>query len=136
MLIYVSVCVRNRRCLLATPEAHQLMVDAWRTANRWLVGRYIVMPDHVHFFCSPGDHETTLKGWMEYWRWVFTRSWMDASQKPIWQKDFWDTQIRCGESYQAKWQYVRDNALEEALVTDPESWPYQGELNALPWLER
>jgi len=34
----------------------QVLIDEWRTARKrhgWTIGRYVVMPDHAHFFCSP-----------------------------------------------------------------------------------
>jgi hypothetical protein len=53
--------------------------------------------------------------------------------QPIWQMDCWDTQLRAGQSYGAKWDYVRNNAVRHGLVARAEDWPYQGELNILPW---
>jgi len=52
---------------------------------------------------------------------------------PIWQRDFWDTQLRKGENYDEKWQYVLENPVRAGLVKHSEDWPYQGELNVLEW---
>ncbi|MGA2788824.1 MAG: hypothetical protein ABSF60_14990 [Verrucomicrobiota bacterium] len=83
---YVSCNVEGRRSLLANPEIHQLLIETWRKANHWLVGRYVVMPDHVHFFCAPAHVPVTpLKRWMEFWRAEATRRWPCAGDKPIWQ---------------------------------------------------
>jgi hypothetical protein len=73
---------------------------------------------------------------MEFWRASVTRQWMNIADKPIWQKEFWDTQLRHGESYAAKWAYVRNNAVSSGLVPHADAWPFQGELNVLPWIER
>jgi len=32
-----------------------VILDAWQLAKSWSVGRYIVMPDHLHLFCVPAD---------------------------------------------------------------------------------
>lgn len=37
--------------------------------------------------------------------------------KVLWQRDFWDTQLRCVESYSAKWDNVRHNPVRAGLVT-------------------
>ncbi len=74
-IVLVTVCVKGRRPLLASDEAHALLTEEWRRADRWLVGRYVVMPDHVHLFCAPADRETPLRQWVEYWRWSVTRGW-------------------------------------------------------------
>ncbi|MCX7914880.1 MAG: hypothetical protein N3A53_01065, partial [Verrucomicrobiae bacterium] len=56
-----------------------------------------------------------------------------SSPREIWQRDFWDTQLRRGESYSAKWEYVRQNPMRAGLVAKAAHWPYQGELNILEW---
>ena len=57
------------------------------------------------------------------------------SEKPIWQKDFFDRQLRRGESYSEKWAYVFNNPARASLVQAAEDWPHQGELNSLAWHE-
>jgi putative transposase len=134
-ILFVTICVDRRRALLANAPAHELIVRGWREAQAWKVGRYVVMPEHVHFFCAPFDQNFTLKNWMTFWRNAFTRAWPLAGDKPIWQPDYWDTQLRRGESYAAKWEYVRQNPVRRGLVSNHDDWPYQGELEVLPWLE-
>ena len=55
---------------------------------------------------------------------------------PLWQRDCWDRQLRTGESYTQKWEYVRNNPVRKGLVACADDWPYQGELNVLEWHER
>ena len=55
---------------------------------------------------------------------------------PLWQRDCWDRQLRTGESYAQKWEYVRNNPVRKGLVANADDWPYQGELNVLEWHER
>jgi REP element-mobilizing transposase RayT len=52
---------------------------------------------------------------------------------PLWQRHFWDTQLRKGESYDEKWEYVVKNPVRAGLAKQSQDWPYQGELNALAW---
>jgi putative transposase len=133
---YVSCNVDGRRPLLANPEIHQLLIEVWCKADHWLVGHYVVMPDHVHFFCAPMCVPITpLKRWMEFWRAEVVRRWPRADDKPIWQKDFFDRQLRSGESYRQKWLYVVENPVKAGLVTRWEDWPYQDEMNVLQWHE-
>ena len=51
----------------------------------------------------------------------------------LWQRDGWDTQLRSGELYHEKWEYVRMNPVRKLLTDDPAKWPFQGELNELLW---
>jgi len=134
ILVFVTVCTAKRRPLLAHPEIVELILDSWRKADRWLVGRWVVMPDHLHLFCAPRQFPPTdLKAWMQFWRNDCTRKWPHVVEKPIWQPDFFDRQLRSGESYHQKWLYLSENPIKKGLVKKPEDWPYQGELNILSW---
>lgn len=132
---YVTCNVAKRRHLLANSEAYQLIVETWNKANDWLISRYVIMPDHLHFFCAPAKVCTPFKRWMEFWRSGVTRCWSNEVQKPIWQKDFFDRQLRTGESYRQKWLYVVENPVKAGLAGRWEDWPYQGQLNVLQWHE-
>ncbi len=152
IIVFVTVCTKDRQPLLANPQVHELLVRAWKLADHWIVGRYVIMPDHVHLFCSPGVWPPrSLRAWVRYWKSLVARgiqgfgplgeSRSTASPGPggtgpskeFWQRDFWHTQLRRCESYSAKWEYVRRNPVRAGLVQSPELWPYQGELTILRW---
>ncbi len=52
----------------------------------------------------------------------------------LWQRDYWDTQMRSREHYDEKLSYVRLNPVRKALVATPEEWPYQGNIYDVHWL--
>jgi putative transposase len=134
VVIFLTVCTKSRKPILASDPVHQLLRESWQVNSSWIVGRYIVMPDHVHLFCAPS--ETTvmpITPWVKLWKSYTARSWPNADDAPVWQRDFWDRQLRYGESYAEKWDYVVHNAVRANLVERPEQWPYQGELNVFRW---
>jgi REP element-mobilizing transposase RayT len=102
ILYFVTICTQDRRPILASPSMHQKILDAWHKADSFLVGRYVLMPDHIHLFCAPGTFSTALSTWICYWKSLVTKQF----SVPIWQRDFWDTQLRRNDSYSAKWEYV------------------------------
>ena len=133
VIVFVTVCTYGRRKILASPLMHEAIVSAWKDATAWLVGRYVIMPDHVHLFCGPsGIDSPSLERWMRYWKSIVTRK-LDESGGTLWQRGHWDRQLRTGEGYGEKWQYVRNNAVRHNLVTTADQWPYQGKLNELRW---
>jgi putative transposase len=137
IIIFVTVCVRDRRRLLAEDAIHRLVLASWVAADHWNVGRYVVMPDHVHLFCAPATWPPSpLGGWIGYWKNLTTRAWPRSEEKPVWQQNHWDTQLRRGDSYAAKWNYVRNNPVRHGLVQRPEDWPFAGELCELRWHDR
>jgi REP element-mobilizing transposase RayT len=122
---------------LANDDTAQLIIEAWQAANFWRVGRYVIMPDHIHLFCGPNTFPPRpLKKWIAHWRNQVTRAWPHRSEIPIWQGDFWDRQLRGSESYAEKWQYFVNNPVRHGYVRGPQDWPYQGELNVLEWHDR
>ena len=137
VIIYLTVCVDRRRALLANERAAGLIVEAWQAAAFWCVGRYVIMPDHIHLFCAPNIFPAQpLKKWIECWKNHVTRGWAKRWQIPIWQREFWDRQLRRLESYNEKWEYVRNNPVRHGFVSRAEDWPYQGELNVLEWHDK
>ncbi len=137
IIVYLTVCTKRRKSILANPPAHKLLRASWREARSWLVGRYVVMPDHIHLFCSPavdyGRPSSSLEKWIVFWKSHSARHWRDKNDAPIWQRHFWDTQMRRSESYDQKWQYVVENPVRASLVKQATDWPYQGEMNFLRW---
>lgn len=134
-IVFLTVCTKNRRRDLATGEMHQSLVSAWQRANYWSVGRYVIMPDHIHLFCSPSTYPAEpLTPWIRYWKSIVSRLGR-CKEAELWQSSFWDTQLRSHESYEQKWNYVRENPVRAGLVKMPEDWPFQGEANLLRWHE-
>ena len=134
VMVLLAVCTDQRRQLLARNEVHDIIVSAWKAADGWAVGRYVIMPDHMHLFCTPSQHDYPALGkWVQYWKATTTREWPWPGEKPLWQKSYWDRQMRCGEKYGEKWQYVRNNPVRAGLCDDADRWPFQGEIKELMW---
>jgi REP element-mobilizing transposase RayT len=204
VIVFVTVCTKDRNPILACDQMHDWVRRAWAFADHWGVGRYVVMPDHIHLFCAPGVYPSTpVKKWAEYWKGMIARAakghgpliesgagvtapsmpespggpastpatsgaggtapsicplnpgaggtapsngadhlsggpgstpalpptWPD----PLWQQDCWDTQLRRGENYSEKWEYVRRNPVRAGLCASPEEWRFQGEIQTLMW---
>ena len=65
IIIFLTVCAAGRKPIFTRDDVHELLRAAWPMANTWLVGRYVVMPDHIHLFCSPNRAEPTqLETWV------------------------------------------------------------------------
>ncbi len=168
VIVQVNVCTKDRQPILACEEGHRLCRDAWQAADFWRVGRYTIMPDHIHLFCTPGRVPTpSLQQWVEFWKSRIAARWPIDSDRAVadgtepvppeterngiggttsvssvvpgnafklWQRDFWDTQMRSREHYEEKLAYVRMNPVRKKLVRTPEEWPYQGVINELAWM--
>ena len=129
--VLLTVTTENRIPWLANPDAHHLLRETWVAATAWLVGDYLLMPDHIHLFCAPRDLNVTLQRWVSYWKREF--SCLHLPEAGEWLRNFWDTRLRRSENYTQKWNYVRENPVRAGLVKQPDDWPFQGRMNILPW---
>ena len=76
VIIFLTICTKERRPLLASPEMHNHLREAWSDSSRWLVGRYVILPDHLHLFCSPlADCDIPLERWVAFWKNAVARKW-------------------------------------------------------------
>jgi putative transposase len=130
-IVFLTVNTRHRLRWMSQTPVQRALEDIWRAADAWLVGYYILMPDHLHLFCAPRDLRFALQAWVKYRKSQFRRRYLGEPWE--WQDDFWDTRLRRSENYQEKWLYVQENPVRKGLVKKPEDWPYQGMLNVLPW---
>jgi putative transposase len=133
-IYFVTACVAGRRAFLADEATHGILREVWGTGcglNGWQVGRYVIMPDHVHLFCAPNPDAASLStfvgGWKE-WSSKFFRRRLGLKDFQ-WQPNFFDHVLRSEESYSEKWQYVRDNPVRAGLVGDADEWPYGGHMH-------
>jgi REP element-mobilizing transposase RayT len=132
-VFFITFCTHNRRPLLANDSVHSAFVNFCQAALRQNihVGRYVVMPDHLHFFVGLPD-TIDLSTWIKSMKNSISKSLRELSiPAPHWQKAFFDHLLRTDESAASKWEYIRLNPARAGLVHDASQWPYQGEVAIL-----
>jgi putative transposase len=131
-LYFITTCLDQRRPLLAAPEVHAIFLDEWGSwceRHGWAVGRYVIMPDHVHFFTMPlAEGNQSLGRTVGKWKeWTAKRILKSCGgSAPLWQPEFFDHLVRSKESFREKWEYVRNNPVRAGLVDEAGKWPYAG----------
>jgi putative transposase len=131
LIVYVTCCSKNRERWMANAAAHEAMRASWLATRGWRVGRYVIMPDHVHLFAAAEEDAGDLETWMHVWKRLVTGA-LDMGPGK-WQNSHWDTRLRTQESFNEKWEYIRMNPVRKGLVEEPDDWPYAGELHPLAW---
>ena len=140
-VFFVTFNTHRRQAILANAALHDAFIADCRRAEQFRigVGRYVIMPDHVHLFvCFGTGCEITLSEWIKglkrHLDKVLTASGCERvrvrSQKlaSFWQPGFHDHLLRSDESYAAKWGYVFQNPVRAGLVVRAEDWPFAGEI--------
>ncbi len=134
-VFFLTLCVEGRVPCLANQTAADVLVRAWQQARPlygWAVGRYVVMPEHIHVFVSPtAEPAATLSDFKGKWKSWTRREIRQAIPRFEWQDEFFDHLLRNNESYAQKWEYVRQNPVRAGLVERAEDWPWQGEIEPL-----
>jgi hypothetical protein len=61
-IYYITACAHNRRRILDRPDVHDTLIQFGLRATEhgvW-VGRYVIMPDHIHLFAGFGPGSVAL----------------------------------------------------------------------------
>lgn len=135
-IYFVTACTAERRRLLADDLVHEAFVRFVRNGaarGAW-VGRYVLMPDHLHLFVVLEDDRMRLSAWIGSLKKAVSKILRArGAASPHWQKGFFDHVMRGSESYSEKWDYVRANPVRAGLGAQAEDWPYSGEIHELEY---
>src|SRR5919109_3678527 len=77
-IYFVTICTYQRKAILASEEVAKILIHEWRSARErhgWAIGRYVIMPDHTHFFCRPELDAKPLA--------IFVGFWKEWTSKPL-----------------------------------------------------
>jgi putative transposase len=129
-IVFLTVCAKDRRPWIGQKTVMDSLVNICRDdATAWLVGEFLLLPDHLHLFCAPRDLRFTLDKWVAFWKSRFSRS--HLTEVWAWQDDHWVTRMRMREQYSEKWLYVQENPIREGLVSRIDDWPFKGRVHDL-----
>jgi putative transposase len=115
------------RAIAKTQQNYPFTIEAW-----------VLLPEHLHCIWTlpDGDHDFSIR-----WNLIkslFSKSvkssfhradWMsDSKQKhretTIWQRRFWEHQIRDEEDYNNHFDYIHYNPVKHGWVKELKNWPY------------
>lgn len=130
-IYFVTTCTNERRRILSEASLHARLIEFGKEGSAhgaWL-GAYVVMPDHLHVFVVIDDRRLPLSTWMKSLKNILSAVLRERHiPSPHWQKGFFDHILGNGESYSAKWHYVRENPVRAGLVADWRDWPFVGQI--------
>ena len=121
-IYFITACSVDRRPILDCEPVHNglrtFCLNSPQHGAR--VGRYVLMPDHLHLFVSVD--EISLSNWIKSLKNTLSKTLRSLGcDAPHWQKSFFDHLLRSGESYSQKWDYVRENPVRAGLVETAEA---------------
>lgn len=122
-----NVRVALRDAIIKVRERHPFQIDAW-----------VLLPDHLHAMWTlpPNDSNFSLR-WQQIKRHVtqecghrlhLPELMNDSKRKhresTLWQRRYWEHQIRDENDYQRHMDYVHYNPVKHGLVQRAIDWPY------------
>jgi putative transposase len=113
----------HRRLYLSTVAAMELFEDALeRVRQRYLfvVGGYVVMPEHVHLLVNEPQRGLLSRAVQAFKLSVSLRS----RERPFWQAHYYDFNISSHEKFVEKLRYIHRNPVRRGLVAKPEDWKW------------
>ena len=70
-IYFVTTCTARRRPTLASVETAAVLAEEWQSARErhgWAIGRYVILPDQVHYFGSDELDAKPLRKFMHPWK--------------------------------------------------------------------
>ncbi len=131
-LYFLTLCTHQRRTLLANRTAHECFDKFCCLASDrgYFVGRYVLMPDHIHFFARMIAGSPSLSLWLKALKNTLSKNWRtEGIASPHRQKGFFDHVMRSADSYAQKWDYAAANPVRAGLTAATEDWPFHGEIH-------
>ena len=141
VIYFVTICVADRKPVLANHHAFDAFKIAASKLKHWKVLAAVLMPDHLYVITAPtedrdariGDFSAALKRWMrEELEKGGKRRACPTTAEWQWQPGCFDRLLRSDESLQGKWLYVAENPVRAGLVQRFEDWPYRFAFNEEP----
>jgi len=102
---FVTFNTFPRRPILATTEVHTCFRSFAQKAKSFnvAVGRYVIMPDHIHLFVMLPREGLVLGEWTKALKRTLGKTLIQTGHSlPHWQKGAFDHLMRSGESYTEK----------------------------------
>jgi putative transposase len=131
---FLTFCAADRKAILADERIHNTFIQFGHEAltRNIFVGRYILMPDHVHLFVKLPPPSENLSRWVKRLKNYLSKALrFQKLPAPHWQKGFFDHVLRSSESHSQKWLYMVENPVRAGLVKEWMQWPFQGEIQPL-----
>ena len=123
IIYFVTLCVEDRRKVLANPKTFEAIKATVIQLRRWRVLAGVIMPDHAHWIVAPiEDRELSVGDFATGFKRTLRKTL--GSQPWEWQRGCFDRLLRSDENLSSKWIYVQDNPVRQGLAQRWEDWPY------------
>lgn len=129
-LHFITFSCYHRHALLASPRARNLFetaLEKTRQRYQFLIGGYVVMPEHVHLLLSEPERRTLCSA-IQSIKQSVSRKFVTHEGR-FWQERYYDFNVYTKRKWIEKLRYTHRNPVERGLVEKPEDWPWSSFLH-------
>jgi putative transposase len=121
---FITFSCYQRRQLLAPPlrEVFLTSLERMQVKYGFRVYGYVLMPEHVHMIISE-PQVGTIATVMQALK-VSVSKIRGTAESPLWQKRYYDHNVRDEDSFWDKICYMHRNPVKRGLVAKHEDWPW------------
>jgi len=136
---FFTVVTHDRKkilCLDENPGLLKRSFEAVRGKHPFTLDAIVLLPDHLHCLWTlpPGDNDYS-KRWMliksgftrtchDPFKSEYQASRADKREQYVWQRRFWEHQIRNDMDFMRHVEYIHYNPVKHGLATAPIEWRY------------
>ncbi len=136
---FFTLVTHNRRKFLCAPENIVLLRQAFRyvmTGHPFKIEAIVVLPDHIHSLWTlpAGDADFStrwrlIKSYFSHhcattYQGQVSASRQSKQEKAVWQRRFWEHQIRDEDDFIRHVEYIHYNPVKHGLVNAPLDWAH------------
>ncbi len=136
---FFTVVTHNRRAILCNEANVTLMREAFKfviSKHPFIIDAFVMLPDHLHCIWTlpenDGDFSMRWRQIKSYFskqcqdefRGIQTSARLKKGEQAVWQRRFWEHQIRDDLDFIRHVEYIHYNPIKHGLVNAPKAWPY------------
>jgi putative transposase len=138
---FFTLVTYRRRRILTKPDSRIILrevISEVRREHPFTVDAWVLLPDHLHcIWTLPKGDGNFSKRWglikagfsRKVKPLLHRTAWMTDSKErhrenTIWQRRFWEHQVRDDEDLHRHLDYIHYNPVKHAMVNNPADWPY------------
>ncbi|HFE39493.1 MAG TPA: transposase [Gammaproteobacteria bacterium] len=126
---FFTVVTHQRKNRFTNPSSIELLREAFRTIKArkpFEIEAIVVLPDHIHCLWKLPEDDHDFSGrWREIKKYVtkrMTNIRNSRKEGDIWQRRFWEHQIRNETDWRNHMDYIHYNPVRHGYVTAPGNW--------------
>ena len=138
---FFTVVTHHRQPFLTNDRFRGILrtvIETTRIQHPFIINAWVLLPDHLHYIWTLPDNDCDFsrrwgmikarfskqaKPFLQANKWL-TTSKQKHRETTIWQRRFWEHQIRDEKDYQNHMDYIHYNPVKHGIVEHVSDWPY------------